>query len=301
MKRNSFCLILIIILALGTILSAYAHPEQGMHDKELKSVILGENVTLYGEKKEKFQAIANAASLCIDQFSSNEEKRSKEALFNSLDEREHFSFSFNEIELQKGSDGKNVSAKTHRRYTHRGWNFADYPLKDLWKRRKKILTATVNKELFGVSSGILAEIPLIGGMVSEEEACNEQCEAFCKLVYYVHILGDFEEATSYTSEVQQLIPLVRHADPRTPALINELIDITAILFEGQEWTSSLLIGELNTIKSKAAKLPFAQNGAWTQEQFDEYHQCAVDVLKALQSYVPGMLKKTQFFKDAFWN
>ena len=77
MRKRVFCLILLMILVLGILSSVHAHPEQSMHDKDLNSVLLGKDVSLTGEEKEKFQAIANAAALCIDQFSSNEEKRSK--------------------------------------------------------------------------------------------------------------------------------------------------------------------------------------------------------------------------------
>ena len=74
-------------------------------------------------------------------------------------------------------------------------------MQELWERRKLILTATVNKELFGKDPGILKRFKWVEGLVYSEEACNDQCEAFCELVYYLHILGDYEEATSYSSSL----------------------------------------------------------------------------------------------------
>ena len=300
MKKVTLSWLLIVVMLFGTAHLTYAHPKQSDHDNDLQTLLLGEGSSLTGEKKERFQAIADAAALCIDQFSSNEDIRSKEDLFNQLNEREKFSFSFDDIELQKGSDGKNVTAKTHRRYTHRGWDFSEYPLKDLWARRKKILTATVNRELFGVTPGIFSKLPVVGGLIYDEEACNKECESFCKLVYYIHILGDFEESTTYSSEVQQLTPLVRHEDQTAPALIDEIIDLTPVLFKDQSWTYPSFVDKLKEIKSRAEKLPFAQNAAWTEDQFKEYHKCAEDVMDAIKEYVPDMLSRTEFFKDAFY-
>lgn len=301
MNRRLISFLLLFVLLFGMTIPAYAHPKQGEHDTDLATLLFGEGYTLTGEKKAKFQAIADAAALCIDQFSANEEMRSKEDLFDSLNARIGFSFSFDDIELQKAQDGKtNVSAKTHRRYTHRGWNFTEYPLKDLWVQRKKILTATVNKELFGKSPGVLSKIPWAEGLAYSEAACNKQCEAFCELVYCIHILGDYEEATSYSSEFQQLIPLVRHEDPQSPALIDDIINLIPILFEKQSWTYPILIQELEGIKADAEKVMFVTGGIRTQEQFNEYHQCALDVMQAIQDHVPDMLRKTDFFSEAFY-
>ena len=38
MRKRVFCLILLMILVLGILSSVHAHPEQSMHDKDLKSV-----------------------------------------------------------------------------------------------------------------------------------------------------------------------------------------------------------------------------------------------------------------------
>ena len=286
--------------------SVLALPTQKEHDLELHAILFGEGYRMTADKEEKFQAIGDAVSICIDQFSSNETQRNKEKLFLDLKERIGFSFSFDDIELQKVGqtrDGKelNVSAKTHRRYTHRGWDFKDYPLQDLWEKRKKILTATVNKVVFEKSPGFLSKIPWIEGVVYSEEACNEEAEAFCKLVYCIHILGDYEEATSYSSEFQQLIPLVRHEDPYTPALIDDLEDIFQVLFISQSWSLPLVIEEFETIKARAEKILFVQGGIRTNEQFAAYKECSNDIIKLLHDYLPSMLKKTDFFYNAFYN
>ena len=303
MRRSTISWLIILALFFTLVSPACALPSQDDHDKDLRDLLFGEGYTLTGEKKEKFQAIADAAALCIDQFSSNETERKKEDTFKSLDARIGFSFSFDDIELQKGIGGINVNANSHRLYTHRGWDFSEYPLKELWARRKKILTATVNTELFGQSPGLLKHLPWVEGVVYSEEACNDQCEAFCKLVYYIHLLGDYKEATSYSATFQQLIPLVRHEDLTSPAMIDELIKIVPILFGSQKWTYPIFIQELESIQTRAEKVMFIDGrtgGIRTQEQFDEYYQCAMDLRDAIKQYVPEMLKKTDFFSEAFY-
>lgn len=36
-----------------------------------------------------------------------------------------------------------------------------------------------------------------------------------------------------------------------------------------------------------------------EEQFPEYHQCALDLLETLAAYMPDLLKKEPFFHAAF--
>ena len=298
MRRRIISLLLAVLIIFSTVPVVYAHPTQNEHDDDLMELLFGEGYFLTGERKRTFQAIADAAALCIDQFSSNENLRRKEELFKSLDDREGFSFSFDDIDLVKGSDGQYVSARTHRRYTHRGWDFNEYPLKELWERRKKILTATVNNELFGKSPGILKSVPWLEKMAHSEKACNEECENFCKLIYYIHILGDYEEAKTYTPEVMQLIPLTRHEDSTAPALIDELIEINETLFKNEASNNSVK-EKLKSVKEKCEQLPFSRNAEWTQAQFDEYHQYALDLKNIIKENVPLMLSHKDFFKNVF--
>ena len=314
-KRLQVVLIIIILLSCAIIPVAYGHGSQKEHDDELFAVLFGDGYNLASDKKPAFQAIADAAALCIDQFSTNEDKRSKEGLFNDLKSRVGFSMSFDDIELLNGKDGMRVSARTHRRYTHRGWNFSftlgsDEQSKDeqsllkseqkLWVQRKKILTATVNKELFGKASGFLGNFHFLEGSLYSEEACNEQCEAFCLLVYNVHILGDYLEADSYSAEFQQLIPLARHEDPNSPAMIRDIINALPDLFPNQKNSYQNLIQNLQDIEAEADQILNAWGGIRTQEQFDAYHACAEKLLELLKEQIPGLLKNEEFFSNAFY-
>ncbi len=299
MAKRVLTILFAVIMLFGFAGETNALSSQREHDNELRDALFGKGYTLSGEAKDNFQAIADAAALCIDQFSTNETERSKERLFISLNERIGFSFAFDEVELQKGIGVINVTSQTHRYYTHRGWDFA-HPLPDLWIQRKKILTATANKVLFSRSAGLLAMLPFAEGTLYSEDACNPQCEAFCKLVYYVHILGDYEEATSYTSQFQQLVPLVRHEDQTSPALISDVISALRVLFADQSWSLNNLVQELEGIEARAERLLVANGGIRTQEQFDAYQKCGKDVYNTLCALLPGMLKKVDFFAEAFY-
>ena len=68
MPRRILACVLSLILFLSALPVAYAHPSQNEHDDDLKKVLFGEGYILTGEKKQIFQAIADAAALCIDQF-----------------------------------------------------------------------------------------------------------------------------------------------------------------------------------------------------------------------------------------
>ncbi len=299
--KRTLALLLFAIVLLSNLTVVSAHESQVEHDKDLQAVLFGADVFLSAEQRTKFQAIADAAALCIDQFSTNDTARSKEPEFNELKKRIGFSLTFDDIELKKGRAGAlvNVTAKTHRTYTHRGWNFPYGGTgSNFWEARKKILFATVNKELFGKSPGILARVPFIGYYFADEEPCNKQCEAFCELVYYVHILGDYEKGKKDSIINLTTTPLYRHEDPNNPALIQDIIALIPILFESQQWSYPQLILELEQIEENASKL-YEGKGITTQEEADMCCEYAHQVLELLIQYIPNLLRNTDFFSSAF--
>ena len=304
MKKKVGILVLVLLLLMSNTQIAYAHSNQTEHDADLRAVLFGLDNNLSGEQKQVFQDIADAAALCIDQFSKNELMRTMEkSTFDPLNERIGFSFSFYDIDLKKGNGGAlvNVEGSNHRRYTHRGWTF-NYSSKEanhFWTLRKRILTATVNKELFNTSPGLLAKVPWGQGWLFSEDACNKQCEAFCELIYYVHILGDYEKGIT-ASIFSQTVPLVRHEDPNNPALIKDLIDLMPELFKSQPWSYPSLQLDLEEIEVEAEKLYTVWGGIRTQEQRDQCCELAEKVLKLLKERVPGLLKNEDFFANVFY-
>ena len=298
------CILFLIIVVIWSAVPVTAHQNQNEHDSDLQKILFGEGYPLTGEPKKKFQAIANAASLCIDQYSSNDNQRKKEGEFNDLNKRIGFSFSFDDIELKKDSSGNSITPNNHRWYTHRGWDFPENESKnkwliDKWGKRKKILTATANKELFGKSPGLLSKLPWGEGLVYSEKACNNQCEAFCELVYYVHILGDYEEAkTPSPVFIQQLAPLYRPNDNSASGIIPDIINLLPDLFNDQPRSRDVLVQELEKIESKVKKIH--HDNIQSQEEFDEYRQYALDLEDILEKYIPDMLRREDFFRNSFY-
>ena len=96
-RRLLIIMTAMLLLVCSIMPAAYAHDSQKEHDDDLLYVLFGEGYSLARDKKPIFQAIADAAALCIDQFSVNAESRSKEKQFNDLKQRVGFSISFNDI------------------------------------------------------------------------------------------------------------------------------------------------------------------------------------------------------------
>jgi hypothetical protein len=293
---------IILIFALVFPCCAYAHDKQKEHDEELKQVLFGnKDVILPSDQQQAFQHIANAISFCIDQFSTTEVARAKSSLYDELKRDESLPYSFEEVELQKNEFGKNITGQTHRKYTHRGWEFSEYPLKDLWKKRQEIVRLTVNKELFGSSDDFFA-FSWLPWNQSVRSADKKQVEAFCALLYYVHILGDHIEAETYSAEEQILVPISSSHDLKSPSIVGDLKKYLPDLFPTQK-TKRLygqMIDELNEIGARAEEqYYFHPGGIRTQEQFDAYHKCAEDLLVALSDYIPKLLKNEEFFSYTF--
>lgn len=294
---------LFLILALMIPLYTYSHPDQRKHDEELKLVLFGNQyVQLPPDQEQAFQNIADAIAFCIDQFSTNETQRSKSKLYNDLRQVVSLPYTFEEVELQKDEFGRNVTGKTHRKYTHRGWDFPEYPLKDFWKKRQEIVRLTVNKELFANGGDFLSFtwLPWNQGISSENQ---KQVDAFCALLYYVHLLGDHIEATSYSSEVQILAPISASHDKKSPSIACDLVNIyLPNLFPAQKGGRLYcqMIDEINEIASQAEKqYYFYPGGIRTQEQFDAYHRCAEMLMVALSDYIPKLLNNEEFFTRVF--
>ncbi len=301
MKMRKCIASLLIIISLVPICT-YAHPKQKEHDQELRLVLFGNQDKLLSKEQEKsFQNIANAIAFCIDQFSTNEERKSKSELYNQLHRDANLPYSFEEVELQKTEFGKNVTGKTHRIYTHKGWEFSEYPLKELWKKRQEIVRLTVNKELFAANNDFLS-FSWLPWNQSISSINKKQIEAFCALLYYVHILGDHIEAEDYTPEEQILVPISASHDRNSPSIIGDLIRYLPNLFPKQktERLYSLMISELQDIGSKAEnQYYYHPGGIRTQEQFIEYHDCAEELLSTLSDYIPKLLRDEEFFSHVF--
>ena len=82
------------------------------------------------------------------------------------------------------------------------------------------------------------------------------------------------------------------------AMLNHII--VPLLFETQPWTYPILVQDMEDIKTEAEKILFVTGGIRTQEQFDEYQQCAEKLFQKLSEQIPSLLRNVDFFSDVFY-
>lgn len=273
----------------------YAHPQAYEHNKELEAVLFEEDYSKYQSDKIKnnVNALELASYLTIDQFGGKGEK--------TYDELREMNMSglpwkFLTIDYSDipGTD-KKVNANTHRMYTHQGWD-RNYTSKSkeadkFWKTRKKILLGTVST-IFKFD-----DKPLFG--------YGEKCNSLAGIIYYVHILGDYDEADKYT-KISLLPDLAGRKNANSTDMdydmITSLRGYIEVLFVDQKSSDKYknLMKELDEIEKGAGKIVQSVGGVNTDEEFQEYHKYSNNILKSLKEYMPKLLKKEEFFSEVFY-
>ena len=191
-----------------------------------------------------------------------------------------------------------TSNYTHRSETHRGWNL-DYQ-KSNWPMRKQILYNTVEKELFATKKTFFSWLPWKKGKDSNGVSYDKKCWAFCRLLYYTHVIGDHIEADK-PSALNYIDPLTQLHDRDNPGVIPDLISCCDELFVDQKetYTYKQFRQELETLRDTSDKLTSSKGGINTDEKFEEYHQCALDLLDLMGLYIPKLLNNEAYFTEAF--
>ena len=292
-KLIRYCIAALVGLAVLTAtFPAYAHPTQEEHYKEIKAVLFGDHqYPTCKDAKSKIEDIEYASYLTIDQFKGDGKDH---FLKLKEDGMSGLPLTFNTINYESHPDypDKKINANTHHLYTHEGWD-RDYSAKNskaerFWTARRNVLNGTLNT-LFNFS-----KVTLFG--------YNDKCNSLAGIIYYVHILGDYEEADNY-KKIAYLTPLAGKAEIATEQdkdydMITSLKSYITILFADQDTKD--IIRELEKIEKKAGKIYRSPGGVNTDEEFGEYHGCAVEILEILKKYIPGMLRKETFFTDVFY-
>lgn len=304
MRRRVIAIFLIAVMLFCTSPLALAHDDQSKHDEDLKYALFGERDKSFTRKEgTAFAAIADAAALSIDQFSPNVELKWKNGTYEELNRNlsnlglPELSMDFSEIDLNANivKEG-NVTANTHRRYTHLGWNYDKYPYPDFWNARKSVLVDVTNRVLFYPQSTIVS-IPWIADLMYSP---SEQCEAFSAVVYYIHILGDHIEGDDPT-KLTDLEPLIQYASLSTPGIITELQEQLSVLFASQRNTRTFMAMQQNLTD---LRLKVEQNcGMWgavdTKEKCSINQKYANELLDILAKSLPILLHNESFFSNRF--
>lgn len=301
MKRKIVAFLLMVaVLVMGTVPGqAYDAP---IHNKQLEMVLLGKRITKHkiplNAQEEAIRAIEAASYLCLDQFNGYGE----ECL--------SFLKSYHVPGLPELGEIDFTSNKEHRKFTHIGWSSTKQSAKGNWPTRKEILLATVNKVFdFGPFTDPF--------LFSIKQDYTRQCDAFCALVYYVHILGDIEkmkDLEQFKAEGSFTLPLARaHPGNTNRDILYELCEMKndggaddyylKNLFP-DIWETNIhcqnLKRDLQRIHRNAISLEASVGGINTEEKFQKYKQYCTDTINVLSKYIPDLLKQEKFFADVFY-
>ena len=297
--------VLLFTIMLSILPAAFAHDDQAKHDSDLKYALFGSrDKILNGNEKTAFQAIANAAAIMIDQFTPNSTDQWKKSVFYDLQNEltllglPKLTMSFDSLDLSINTiDGnKNITASTHRKYTHLGWTYKQYPNMEFWKVRKQVLLQTVNWVLFN-SQPSFSWVPWLSDLLYYP---SEQCDAFCAIIYYIHILGDHIEG-DVPDKLTDLEPLIHYTSISSPGIITELKEQLQIVFASQKntWTFAALMQQLTDLGIRA------EHNCGTWGAIDNIEKCAInqryatELLDILSEYLPILLEKESFFSNRF--
>lgn len=291
MKRLVCYILVITILSLCPV-PAYAYVKDD-HDPIIEKVLFGDETfkKRFSKNDERYKRIEDleyAVALSVDQFNSN-----STTYLQYLQSREIHG-------LPKSIEEMNYSGDVnkHRSFTHLGW---DYPYLEenlkKWNIRKEILLQTTNS-VFGLQR-------VAGKWISIFDfKYDEQCVAFAKFIYFIHILGDYEATKEPKEIIGQVIPVVRnHPGDGNEDIIFELQEnILPVMLKSSIGVNKTLynslLQDLSTISKEGRELGGENH---IKENFSDYKQLATTLLKKLESKMPTLLKDEPFFRKAFYD
>ena len=267
-------LLLIVLFVLFSGTEAHDAKE---HEKDLRCVLFGPSCKLPDKNTKTDEAMIklyNASYLAIDQFNGKGLK--------SLSYLKQHGIKWLPTGLIKINYSE--SPDKHRSYTHRGW---DHSYKAHWQDRKLILLSTVNN------------VFKFGHTTNNINAYKGQCDSFAALVYYVHLIGDQIENEKYNEE-GLIMPLGGRRDDYE--ITEELLKHIKILFAKQITSEDYknLENGIKKIDNRLKRIVLKDGGLRSDEDFDQYHANAVELLNLLQRYEYKLLKQEKFFSKIFY-
>lgn len=273
-KRRILSLILCLTLMIGFLpIKSEAHVRKE-HDKIMLYVLFRnfEYAAKGSSVQDEISVLTDACYLTIDQFNGKGQS--------SLDEL--IDYGIKDLPMSVSEINYSAGGNDHRSKTHRGWNVvSDVEMKTIWPIRQNILRNTV-------------------GTVFDFGGNEKQNEAFCELLYYIHILGDHQNDKSYKTNNGLKIGVGGRHDKED--IIHKLLDLLPILFADQTHTYKYraLTTKLRSINSKLDKLVNSVGGINNDEKFAEHQVLVGKVIEILSLYLPKMLKKEPFFNEVFY-
>lgn len=284
------------------------------HDKIFEEIVFGNedfsDTAASAKIKKSVENIEYAAYLCIDLSHGQKPNDSKK--LEALKKSYGLKWSLLGLPSELQQIELKIFAGKHRTCTHKGWNY-DYSkdngfkdnskegtLQTNWTYRKRILLGTVSFEC-----GLTDHLVLRNLSNRHFERCKQckQLDAFCHLIYNIHILWDHQEdidnhkgkvssPNNYTKfdVSEQQIGVVD--------LINELISLGDDLFlkSSSAWRNGL---KINLVRMKE-KFTGMSTSFPKQKKFREYAECFSKLIEILKENINDLLVQESFFKNTFY-
>lgn len=269
------------------------------HNKVIEYILFGkehykEGLDTDSDEYKGIKALEYAVAICVDQYNNSYTEELDDLHDYGVRGIPDSIYGKNGSDRNNGEDGINFHFNQHhRRYTHRGWNFQYIDDKGNWEVRKTILLQTVNK-VFGFQW-------LAGKWWFKDFGYDDQCEAFAEFLYYLHILGEYEDTDVSRSTIIDTINLAReHPMEGNEDIFWELERIFPVIFEKSVGTDSYegLLQDIKILAQEARSLE--ANGGITNENLQQYVDIATRLIDKLQRKVPSLLKSEPFFSDVFY-
>lgn len=271
--------------------------ERAEHDDITEEILFGKSNPVFDSKKtDAKKCLESAVYLCLDQSRSNgadDLSILKDYGVDAVPKLEQIALT-------------GIFYGSHDKYTHMGWHH-DYgdtnistlgePWEKRWKLRKKLLLNSVNK-VFGFGPVSSFRINVLG------YTKGTRVDAFAELLYYVHVLGDYEDKIvdnikkeKYKMDLLAIPFATKQASEQNRDLFFDLQESIEKLFDNSEDPNSFksLSGTLDTIAQAARSRPSVSSKTGA-ENFRK------DVMKtrlALKKYVPQLLVQEDFFSQVF--
>ena len=310
MKRAAERICILLLVAVTVLLGdshvALAHPKRWQHNKELEQVLFDDSsfskVHKNDDEGKAVIALETAAYLCIDQYGksggkdlSKLDKYGVTGLPNDVSELNPTTYS--------------LIPRTHRSYSHRGWEVEYYPTSEnrqRFKTRKSILLNTANVALDYDPWHRLTQ------------TYTKQCDSFCAIIYYVHVLGDYlediesDDYKKFNGQGNGIkMAFARaNASESNPDMFWEIRKHLEVLFEDQadSLTYKQLMLDLDSLANRSRKIVGTKNGVDNLEDLKAISECVKELMAILGggygSYqkanrIHMLLKNEEFFVRAF--
>lgn len=276
---------------------AYKRPG---HDSYTESILFDKTNAKLGlsqDAKKSLVALESAVQLCLDQVTQNQA---------DLDRLKNYPV-YNVPELAEISL-PNIGKGNHDSYTHMGWHYdygnmtggsidVEYRIQDRWVKRKRLLVDTVNTVFdFGIIDS--ARVRYLGW------SDGTKCDALAELLYYTHVLGDFEYNINtrsktaskgegpYKMDFQGIAFAVENPNDDNRDFFWDLEESLRILF-GAEADS--LIEKIESTAARARRIGTVS----TKTDSENFKICVKQLKQKLRKNLPELLDSVDFWHKVF--